>query len=698
MSPTILYILKANVAISLLYLLYVALLKRDTFFNLRRYFLLFAIVFSLIFPFITVNSLGSLWIHPPSTTIDDVEVSILVGDPTISMIVDDADEVGKAINWKRTIVISTITVSIFMLFRFIVQLISIFRIWRNSNKQKILDADVYVVNQDITPFSFFKLIFINNQIHTQDELLQILLHEQTHAKQWHSIDNILIAAINILFWWNPFVWLLKREMIMNLEHLADNKVLDRGVDISDYQYHLVKLTYHETAAHLVNNFNVSQLKQRIIMMNKSKTPARKLAKYLSIIPLVLLLISVNSIYAAQNVEVIEESINAELQDPPPVRKDNDEVFVVVDDAPEFPGGMEAMIKFLSENIKYPKIAHENGIQGRVICTMVINKDGSVSDVEVARGVDPSLDSEAIRVIESMPKWKPGKQSGQEVAVRYTLPVVFRLSTGDNLLTKEEQQELASRGKVDELVISVPANAKDENHADEVFIAVEVNPEYPGGTNAMMKFLADNTKYPVDAVKDNISGRVICSFVVDKDGSLRDVTVLRGVSPSLDAEAVRVIKSMPKWKPGKQKGQEVKVKFTLPVVFRMPSEDNSNNAKFPVSGSDLMKYFADNIKYPVIAQENHIQGLVKVIFRTDDNGKAEVVQIDGDDALVKEVTRVVTSLPQSTILTSDGKPEKAVYMSSFVFRLQGDEGSNFKSYDGEMPEDAIVIVGYANSKK
>lgn len=226
MSPTILYILKANIAISLLYLLYVALLKRDTFFSLRRYFLLFSIAFSLIFPFITVNSLGSLWIHAPSATSSDVEVSILVGDPTISMIVDDADNIVKAINWKSIIVISVITVSIFMLFRFVVQLISIFRIWRNSNKQKILDADVYVVNQDITPFSFFKLIFINNQIHTQDELLQILLHEQTHAKQWHSIDNILIAAINIMFWWNPFVWLLKREMIMNLEHLADSKVLD----------------------------------------------------------------------------------------------------------------------------------------------------------------------------------------------------------------------------------------------------------------------------------------------------------------------------------------------------------------------------------------------------------------------------------------------------------------------------------------
>lgn len=431
------------------------------------------------------------------------------------------------------------------------------------------------------------------------------------------------------------------------------------------------------------------------MMNKSKTPAPKLAKYLSIIPLLLLLISVNSIYAAQNVVEMEQNdiIDTELQDPPPVKKDADEVFVVVEVNPEFPGGNEAMMKYLSENVNYPTIAQENGIQGRVICSMVVNKDGSISDVQVVRGVDPSLDKEAVRVIGAMPNWKPGKQRGNEVAVRYTLPVVFRLSTGDNLLTKEEQQELASKGKVDELVISVPANAKDE-----VFVVVEENPEFPGGNEAMMKFLSENIEYPKIAHENGIQGRVILSMVVEKDGSVSEVKAVRGVDPSLDAEAIRVIESMPKWTPGKQKGKEVRVGYTLPVVFRLQTGDNSNNAKFPASGSDLMKYFTDNIKYPVIAQENHIQGLVKVIYGVDENGKSEVYNIDGDPALVKEVTRVITSLPQSIRVTSDGKPEKAIYMSSFVFRLQGDEGSNFKTYDGEMPENAIVIVGYVNSKK
>ena len=146
------------------------------------------------------------------------------------------------------------------------------------------------------------------------------------------------------------------------------------------------------------------------------------------------------------IEVVEEKVETKLEiqveddqsqrqmeayvpPPPPKPKQEevtDEIFVVVENQPEFPGGNTAMMKFLSENIKYPVIAQENGIQGRVICNFVVEKDGSITDVQVVRGVDPSLDREAVRVIQQMPRWKPGKQRGQAVRVRFTLPVVFRL--------------------------------------------------------------------------------------------------------------------------------------------------------------------------------------------------------------------------------------------------------------------------------
>ncbi len=126
----------------------------------------------------------------------------------------------------------------------------------------------------------------------------------------------------------------------------------------------------------------------------------------------------------------QRQVEAYIPPPPPkpVQKEEatDEIFVVVENQPEFPGGNAAMMKFLSDNIKYPVIAQENGLQGRVITNFVVERDGSITDVQVVRGVDPSLDREAIRVIQSMPRWKPGQQRGQPVRVRFTLPVVFRL--------------------------------------------------------------------------------------------------------------------------------------------------------------------------------------------------------------------------------------------------------------------------------
>ena len=134
----------------------------------------------------------------------------------------------------------------------------------------------------------------------------------------------------------------------------------------------------------------------------------------------------------ETIEVTTEENEQEVVIAAPVeapQEDEEEevVFVIVESMPEFPGGQQALFKYLSENVKYPVIAQENGIQGRVICQFVVNKDGSIVDVEVVRsGGDPSLDKEAVRVIKSMPKWKPGKQRGKPVRVKYTVPVNFKL--------------------------------------------------------------------------------------------------------------------------------------------------------------------------------------------------------------------------------------------------------------------------------
>ena len=208
------------------------------------------------------------------------------------------------------------------------------------------------------------------------------------------------------------------------------------------------------------------------------------------------------------------------------------------------------MKFLGQNFKYPAEAIEKGIQGRVIVQMIVERDGSITNTKVVRGVDPLLDAEALRVVNQSPKWIPGKQRGQAVRVKYTLPVMFRLS---NDSSESKLAETSREAKVGE---------------NGVYQVCEEMPEFPGGMAECMKYLSKNVKYPEDCKKESVQGRVIAQFVVDKDGSIQDVKVVRGIHPSLDKEAIRVIEGMPKWKPGKQDGKTVKVKYTIPVSFKL----------------------------------------------------------------------------------------------------------------------------------
>lgn len=234
---------------------------------------------------------------------------------------------------------------------------------------------------------------------------------------------------------------------------------------------------------------------------------------------------------------------------------DEEVFEVVENMPEFPdGGMPGLMKYLSANIRYPEAAHKAGTQGRVTVQFVVGKDGSIGNVSILRGVDPALDAEAIRVISSMPKWKPGTQKGEPVNVRYTVPVMFRL-------TPEPVE------KIDEMIV-VGYRNPDAPVTGEVYETVDKMPEFPGGMTGLMQHLSKNIRYPAEAHTNNIQGRVVVSVIINTDGKVTNAKIVQGVAPSLDAEALRVTGTMPDWIPGTKDGKPVNVKYTFPVVFRL----------------------------------------------------------------------------------------------------------------------------------
>ncbi|MGE5427275.1 MAG: TonB family protein [Methylococcaceae bacterium] len=333
---------------------------------------------------------------------------------------------------------------------------------------------------------------------------------------------------------------------------------------------------------------------------------------------------------------------------------NSNVYTIVEQMPEYPGGEMALRKFIAYNIKYPHSAVEKGIQGKEIVSFVVTKTGSVADAKIVSGVDPALDQEALRVVNSMQAWIPGKQGGKEVDVQYTLPINFALE-----------------GKPD------------------VYTTVEQMPEYPGGEMALRKYLAYNIKYPLSAVEKGIQGKVIVSFVITSKGSVSDAKILRGVYPSLDQEALRVVNSMSAWIPGKQGGKEVDVQYTLPINFVLEkiteakAGDNTEPytvveqmPEFPGGSEALKTYIATNVKYPDIALAGGVEGQVIVSFLVDKTGNISKANIKRgvETSLDKEALRVVNSMPKWNPGKQNGENVTVTLELPINFKLPDDYNS------------------------
>lgn len=422
------YLLQVNLGIILFYALYKLICTRDTLFNSRRLILLLSLILPFIIPLIDIRewmetreSLVMLTNFDYSTTIPEIVVGTAGTEP--------GNQVFVISEWIKNIYIAGILA---LSVRLIVQAISLYMIILRTPEKTVNGIRIKCMKDKSGPFSFFNWIFLNPDNVKEEEISEILTHEMAHVRQKHSIDVIISELVNICCWINPFAWLMKREVRLNLEFLADRKVMDAGFATKSYQYHLLGLTYCHKYG-LSNNFNFSHLKQRIIMMNKKKTNGAGHIKYaLFTIPAFALLLAGNiscSSEATKTDDVkenaaTEKANEAEVIVQEPATKD--EAFAVVEQMPEFPGGMKDLMTYLKDNIKYPKAAQDKKVQGRVIVQFVVEKDGTPTEFNVVRSVDPDLDAEALRVLGGMPKWKPGMQKGQVVRVKYTVPVAFRL--------------------------------------------------------------------------------------------------------------------------------------------------------------------------------------------------------------------------------------------------------------------------------
>ena len=423
-----LYLLQVNVGLILFYALYKLVCTRDTFFRSRRFILIVSLVLPFILPFIDVRE----WLESRDRMIMLAHFDYSAVLPEI-VVGSEAVETGNRVfvlsEWIGYLYLAGVVV---LLVRLAVQAFSLYRLIVRMPEKEINGVRIKCLNDPSGPFSFFGWIFMNPAAVKEDEISEILTHEMAHVKQHHSVDVLLAEMVSICCWMNPFAWLLKREVRLNLEFLADRKVMEAGFATKSYQYHLLGLAYNHKYG-LSNNFNFSHLKQRIIMMNKKKSNATGHIKYaLFVLPAFALLVAGNiscSQDASQTEDAKEEvvaPVSPEAKEAPADSTAKEEVFMVAEQMPEFPGGMKELLKFLQDNLKYPENAMKNNVQGRVIVQFVVEKDGTLTEFKVARSVDPDLDAEALRVLQTMPKWKPGMQRGKIVRVKFTVPVSFKL--------------------------------------------------------------------------------------------------------------------------------------------------------------------------------------------------------------------------------------------------------------------------------
>ena len=433
------------------YLVYSIMLSKDTSYNRNRAFIILSLLFALIFPFITLKTLKPWNIQVFGKLLSEVFVTASANHSKV------LGQESSSSGFLQMIYSFYIIVACIFIFKLLIDLFNLlFLILRHKNKgSRIIRFHGF----NTSGFSAMGYIFINNRLSPEDAG-EIIRHEQNHLKQNHFLDIIFIEIIKALQWFNPVIYLFNRSLRAIHEYQADKECLSSGLPVVNYQCLLLNQVFKSTAFNLTNSFsNPSLLKKRMVMMTKERTSNLASLKLIIVLPvtaIVFLAISAykeipnSSFRQLSPATVIQksgsETLTEMLAPPPPPPPalyteskdkvkaeldkpviDPEEVpFVVVEEMPMFPGGDSELLKYIAENTIYPEVSKMQNMQGRVIIRFCVTADGGVSQISVLKGVSPELDAEAIRVVKSLPSFKPGKQGGKPVPVWYMVPITFAL--------------------------------------------------------------------------------------------------------------------------------------------------------------------------------------------------------------------------------------------------------------------------------
>ena len=612
------YILKSSVCLALFYLFYRLLLSKETFHRFNRLALLGLLLVSSLVPLlkVTMGGMGEV-----SQSLWSLEEMMLMAEAEPAEVLE---ETPARFPWTALMFLVYLAGVLFFVARHVWSLRRMARLLRASSKESLEGGITLFVHDDkeVAPFSWMKYIVVSRQ-DLEENGHAVLAHERAHIRNLHSWDLLLAEACIFLQWFNPAAWLLKQELQTIHEYEADEWVIKNGIDAKTYQLLLIKKAVGARLYSIANGLNHSSLKKRITMMIKKKSNPWARLKYLYVLPLAAVAVAAfarpevsNELNEISSVKVNDLTSIVKTEEVKSVENFSDEKFVL--------NG-----QVMDHSSKKPVPGASIIIRGTTVGTLS-DEDGKFSldvkkgDVIVVSYIGLQTEQLPIEGAGNLVVWmKDDVQSMKEMTV---------LGDGSNrvgILNGEPGKKVVSVEEIPEVKIKeVKVDETEQSPSDATFQVVEEAPEFPGGMQACMVFLAKNIKYPVSAQEAKIEGRVIVQFVVKKDGTIADPIIMRGVSPELDAEALRVVSLMPNWKPGRQRGKAVNVKYTIPIMFRLQKDEPKQEEAEVVSFS--LKANEDTSIGAIEAVKNSIRATKTLIDidKEESHEEKPLVVVDG----------------------------------------------------------------------
>ena len=645
MKTLLIYLLQIMVTSGILYGYYHFALRNKGFHRYNRFYLLAATILSIAVPFLNIPVYFTQSATESSFVLETLTVISSAGASN-PIVISRPETHSNWFTWENLSLLFYILVASLVLFRIVFSLLKIRRMLRNNPTEQL--GKIHFVNtaEPGTPFSFFRWLFWNKKIELHSEKgEQIFRHELFHIEQKHSWDTIYMELLTVVFWINPFFYLIRKELKAIHEFLADQFAVSEN---TKWQYaELLLMQALNTHQHLVHPFFHNQIKRRIAMITTSEKPSHQYLRKMMVLPLVAIVLALFAFKykerQADKKSQLPEMLQVVSDTIKPIVTDN-KIFDRVEIPPLFPGGNAIWKKYLERNLDASIPLKKKAPDGiyTVVIQFIVDKEGSISDVRSLTKHGYGMEEEALRVIKAGPGWTPAVQNGRVVKAYKKQPVTFVVGKGDK---------------------NFPGNAtvntsSDQMASDKIFDKIETPPHFPGGDTSWRNYLMRNCRAstPIDSGAPSGTYKVIVQFTIREDGYLEDIKSITNHGYGMEGEVIRLMKNGPPWIPAKQNGHIIRAYVKQPVTFQVTEENYTDLKTTPIKNTTKIpeisvKKLRNIDVYKLLWLPENTE-IVSFTFTIDDNNGGILTSMDLGSKFSSITKSLMDKVQANTYITID----------------------------------------------